>query len=80
MFKKALKFCKNNEKRLKRQKFIRLFQFGNRKPFWKAIRRLNPKKILGQLMGYQIIIKSLIFSQINLELKRKFPKVKNNVM
>ena len=47
IFKKALKFCKNNEKRLKRQKFIRLFQFGNRKQFWKESRRLNPKKNIG---------------------------------
>ena len=33
MFRKALKFCKDNETRLKREKFIRLFVNGDRNTF-----------------------------------------------
>ena len=51
MFRKALKFCKNNETRLKRQKFIRLFQFGDKKQFWKELRKSNPKKNIGTIDG-----------------------------
>ena len=52
LFRKALKFCKDNETRLKRQKFIKLFANEDRNIFWKEIRKLNPIKKIDSIDGY----------------------------
>ena len=52
MFRKALKFCKDNETRLKREKFIRLFVNGDRNKFWKEVRKLNPIKKIDTIDGF----------------------------
>ena len=41
-FKKALKFCKENELKLKKNKLIE--NFSCKGDFWKEVRKLNPKK------------------------------------
>ena len=52
MFRKALKFCKDNETRLKREKFIRLFVNGDKNKFWKEVRKLNPIKKIDTIDGF----------------------------
>ena len=68
MFRKALKFFKNNETRLKRQKFIRLFKMEDKEKFWREVKKLNSKKKLEQLMESDIQMESLMCLQISLKM------------
>ena len=44
-FKNALKFCKNNEMKIRKENLLRKFKTRNKKAFWKEISKLKGKKV-----------------------------------
>ena len=45
VFRRALNFCKNNERNLRKSKLVNSFQHRNKSCFWKNVRQLSPKTI-----------------------------------
>ena len=43
-FKNALKYCRDNELKIKKQNLLAKFRFSNKIPFWKEVSKLNGKR------------------------------------
>ena len=52
LFRKALRYCRENKSRLQREKFIKLFLHSDRSIFWSEIKKLNPSKRIHTIDGF----------------------------
>ena len=50
-FKDALNYCKKNETIIKRKNFLKFYLDGNKKLFWKEIKKINRKKYASTING-----------------------------
>ena len=50
-FRNALNYCKSNELRLRKNKFIKSFHCKDKKNFWRDVKRLNPSSASNVIDG-----------------------------